>query len=83
MVAADTVVVFAPIAAALAAVSVGALIKVTRVFLAHIERKDQEFTTFLGNHMSGNTRALQSLTSATEKLADRFEDHDERTRGGS
>lgn len=70
--AADPVVIFAPIAAALAAVSVGALIKVVRVFLKHIEEKDQQFTTFLGNHMSGNTKALENLTSATSILSDRL-----------
>lgn len=56
------------IAALLAGVSVGALIKIVNRFLRHIEEKDDAFTKFLGNHMSKSTAALDNVAAATREM---------------
>jgi hypothetical protein len=62
--------VFSAIAAGLAAVSVGALLKAISIFTRHVDNKDSAFTTFLGNHMSANVKAMTDLTVTTQRLAD-------------
>lgn len=54
----------------LAAVSVGALLKIVSRFLKHIEKKDADFTTFLGNHLSKNTRAMERVAERLESVED-------------
>lgn len=69
----DTAQVITAIAALLATVSVGAIIKVIRIFLRHIDASNTRQETFLSNHLSANTRALEASARAQERVADRLE----------
>lgn len=76
----ETAELFTAIGAALAGISVYAVIKVIRIFLKHIEKADARQDAaqvrqekFLANHLSSNTAALQATTRAQEKVADRLE----------
>lgn len=72
--------VFTAIGGVIALLSVGALIKVVRIFLRHIEAADkrqdlaqERQEIFLGNHLSASTAAMQSAARAQEKVAERLE----------
>lgn len=71
---ATTAQVFTAIGAALAAISVVAIIKVIRIFLRHIEAADARQEKFLENHMSGHTRAMEASAKANERVADELKD---------
>lgn len=60
--------VYTAIGAALAVVSTGAIMKVVSMFLKHITSSDERQEAFLGNHMSGNTKALEAVASRLENL---------------
>lgn len=56
-------------AALLAAIPavIAAMGGIIKLVLNALDRVEQRQETFLGNHMSGNTKALQDLTSAIQK----------------
>jgi hypothetical protein len=70
---------YTAIAGGLSLVGIGALVTLVKwflkrekekdaAFLGHIEKKDEQFTTFLGNHMSGNTKAMQEVAAELRSL---------------
>lgn len=61
--------IYTSIAAGLALVSLGAVMRLVRRFLQHVEMKDEQFTKFLSNHMSHNTEAMQDAAAALRELA--------------
>lgn len=52
----------------IAGIALGVVVYLARLFTAHVQKKDEHFIHFLGNHMSGNTKVLQDLVVAVETL---------------
>jgi hypothetical protein len=48
--------------------TVGALIKIVRIFLRHIEKSETRQEAFLGNHLSHNTKALERVANRLERM---------------
>lgn len=46
---------------------------ILKLVFTHLQKKDREFTTFLSNHLSANTKAMEDTARALERVVGRLE----------
>lgn len=52
----------------LGGLAVGAVVAVVKLFTSYASNRDEQFTTFLGNHMSKHTAALEDLAVVIKEM---------------